>query len=36
MREHLRDVHHLESAELDVALLIARKEAIRGPTHSRG
>jgi hypothetical protein len=35
MREHLRDVHHLESAELDTALLIARKEAIRGPVHAR-
>lgn len=34
MREHLRDAHHLESAELDAALLVARREAVRGPVHT--
>jgi len=33
MREHLRDAHHLESAELDAALLVARRDAIRGPVR---
>jgi hypothetical protein len=34
MREHLRDVHHLESAELDAVLLVARRDAIRGPVRA--
>lgn len=35
MREHLRDAHHLESSELDAVLLLARRDAIRGPVHGR-
>ncbi len=34
MREHLRDAHQLDSAELDAVLLVARRDAIRGPTRS--
>jgi hypothetical protein len=35
MREHLRESHHLESAELDAVLLVARRQAMRGPVHTR-
>jgi hypothetical protein len=36
MREHLREVHQLDSAELDAAFLVARRDAIRGPVRSHG
>lgn len=35
MREHLREAHQLESAELETVLLQARREAIRGSSHAR-
>ena len=35
MREHLREVHHLESAELEDVFLEARRDAIRGFAHVR-
>ncbi|HLY76616.1 MAG TPA: hypothetical protein VKT21_01870 [Thermoplasmata archaeon] len=35
MREHLRGSHHLESAELEGVLLLARRDALRGPSHGR-
>lgn len=33
MRDHLRESHHLESADLDAVLLVARRDALRGPAH---
>ncbi len=35
MREHLREVHHLESAQLEDVFLEARRDAIRGFAHVR-
>ncbi len=35
MREHLREAHHLESAELEDVFLEARRDAIRGMVHAR-
>ena len=35
MREHLREVHHLESGELEGVFLEARRDAIRGIVHAR-
>ncbi|MFZ0830642.1 MAG: hypothetical protein WAN40_05845 [Thermoplasmata archaeon] len=35
MRDHLRESHHLESADLDAVLLVARRDALRGPAHGR-